>query len=92
MAILLTFLTLQLFDTATTLVFLGRGVTEANPLVRAAIHASANPLIALVLVKALGCGVAIFAWRSQRTRLLNRVNIFFGMCVAWNLTAILAAR
>jgi len=92
MALLLTFFTLQLLDTVTTLVFLGRGVTEGNPLVRAALHASANPMVALVAVKALGCGVAVFAWRSGRIKLLNRVNIFFAMCVAWNTVAILAAQ
>ena len=87
MAILFVFLILQLCDAATTLIFLARGVSEGNPLIRALMHVS-DPAIALAMVKAAACGMAIIAWRSRRTVLLRRANIFFALCVAWNLTAI----
>jgi hypothetical protein len=32
--------------------------------------------------------LAIIAWRSRRIALLRRANVFFALCVAWNLTAI----
>jgi hypothetical protein len=91
MTILLVFLALQLCDLATTLVFLRHGVSEANPLVTALIRVSAQPAAAVLLVKAAACGLAVFAWRSRRTRLLRRANLFFALCVAWNLLAIAGA-
>jgi hypothetical protein len=91
MAILLVFVTLQFCDLATTLVFLRHGVGEGNPLVAALMQLSAQPAVAVLLVKAAACGLAIYAWRSQRTRLLRRANLFFALCVGWNLLAIAAA-
>ena len=87
MATLLLFMALQFCDTLTTLVFLRQGVTEANPLIRLA-FGLASPAAALIALKAAGCGLAWLAWRSQRVRLLRRVNCFFGLCVVWNLLAI----
>ena len=81
-------LTLQLFDLVTTLIFLRHGVAEANPLVAALIRHSAQPAVAILLTKAAGCGLGLFAWKSRRTRLLRRANIFFTVCVGWNLLAI----
>jgi len=89
MALLLIFLALQLCDAGTTLVFLARGVTEGNPLIGALMHVS-DPAIALALTKAGACALALFAWRSNRTTLLRRANIFFALCVVWNLAAIAA--
>ena len=91
MAILLVFVTLQFCDLATTLVFLRHGVGEANPLVGALMRVSAQPAIAVLAVKAAGCGLAAYAWRSRRTRLLWRANLFFALCVGWNLLVIAAA-
>ena len=82
---------LQLFDLATTLIFLRHGVAEANPLVAALIRISDQPAVALVLVKAVGCGLAVYAWRSRRMRFLRRANLFFALCVCWNLLAIAGA-
>jgi len=73
------------------MLFLQRGVAEANPLVRSLIHGSADPALAVLLFKLIGCGPAVFAWKSRRIRLLRGANIFFGACVAWNLVAIAAA-
>jgi hypothetical protein len=91
MAILLVFLALQFCDLATTLLFLQHGVGEANPLVAALIRLSAHPAVAVLLVKVAGCGLAVYAWRSRRTRLLWRANLFFAVCVGWNLVAIASA-
>ena len=88
MAILLVFLALQICDLATTLLFLQLGVAEGNPLMAALIRVSAQPAVALLLVKAAACGLAVYAWRSRRTRLLRRANLFFAVCVGWNLLAI----
>jgi pyridoxine/pyridoxamine 5'-phosphate oxidase len=84
-------LALQLGDLASTLLFLRHGVVEANPLVAAAVRVCGRPTVALVLVKAVGCGLAVYAWRSRRTRLLRRANLFFALCVGWNLLAIAIA-
>jgi len=91
MAILFVFLALQFCDLATTLVFLQNGVGEANPLVAALVRVSAQPAVALLLVKAAACGLAVYAWRGRRTRLLRRANLFFALCVGWNLLAIASA-
>ena len=91
MAILLVFVVLQVCDLATTLLFLHHGVGEANPLVAALIRVFAQPAVAVLLVKAAGCGLAVYAWKSRRTRLLWRANFFFAVCVAWNLVAIARA-
>jgi hypothetical protein len=91
MATLLVCLALQLGDLASTLLFLRHGVVEANPLVAAAVRVCGEPTVALVLVKAVGCGLAVYAWRSRRMRFLRRANLFFALCVGWNLLAIAAA-
>ena len=91
MVILLVFVALQFCDLATTLVFLQHGVGEGNPLMAALIRVSPQPAVALLLVKVAACGLAVYAWRSRRTRLLRRANFFFGLCVGWNLLAIASA-
>jgi hypothetical protein len=91
MTTLLVFLFLQLCDLATTLVFLHHGVHEANPLVSALIRLSAQPAVALLLVKAAGCAMALYSWRTGRHRLLRGANLFFALCVGWNLLAIAIA-
>jgi hypothetical protein len=89
--ILLVSLVLQFCDLATTIVFLRHGVGEANPLVGALIRLSGQPAIAVLLVKAAGCGLVAYAWKSRRVRLLKRANVFFALCVMWNLLAIAGA-
>ena len=88
MAILLVFLALQFADFATTLWCLGHGAGEANPLVAALIRVLGPPALAVLLVKAAGCAMAVYAWKSRRTRLLRRASFFFALCVGWNLVAI----
>jgi hypothetical protein len=91
MAILLVFLALQFCDLATTLVFLRHGVGEANPLVAALMRVSAQPVVGVLLVKVAACGMAVYAWKSRRIRLLRRANLFFALCVGWNLLVIASA-
>jgi hypothetical protein len=91
MAILLVFLAFQVCDLATTLVFLHHGVAEGNPLVAALIRVSAQPAVAVLLVKAAACGLAVYAWRGRRIRLLRLANLFFAVCVGWNLLALARA-
>ena len=91
MAILLVFVALQLCDLATTMVFLRHGVLEGNPLVAGLMQVSAQPAAAVLIVKLAACGLALFAWNSRRMRLLRRANLFFALCVGWNLVAIARA-
>jgi len=88
MSALLIFLALQAADFGTTLWFLQRGIAEANPVVAALMLAFGRPAPAVLLLKAAGCLLAVYAWRSRRRRLLLRANAFFGFCVCWNLFAI----
>jgi len=90
MSTLLIFVVLQMADLATTLAFLDRGIAEANPLVSTLIRALGQPLLAVLLVKAAGCALALYAWHSRRTPLLRRANILFALCVGWNLLALAA--
>ena len=88
MAILLLFLGLQLCDVTTTLAFLRHGVGEANPLIAAMMALLVSPILALALIKLVACTLGVYAWKSRRTRLLRRANLFFAACVAWNLLAL----
>ena len=81
------FLLLQLGDLATTVAFLARGVSEGNPVIVFLMSNSAHPALALLLVKGLACLMAWWAWRSGRSRLVRRANVFFAFCVLWNLAA-----
>ncbi len=91
MAILLVFVVLQFCDLATTMVFLRHGVLEGNPLVAGLMHVSAQPAAAVLIAKLAACGLALYAWNSRRMRLLRRANLFFALCVGWNLVAIVRA-
>ena len=81
------FLLLQAGDLATTVAFLHRGIAEANPLIAAALRAPLQPAVALAAVKAAGCVLAWVAWKTGRARLLRRANLFFAVCLLWNLAA-----
>ena len=88
---LLLFLLLQLGDLGTTMLFLGRGVAEANPVVAGALGAFQHPAASLLLVKLAACGLGWVAWKSGRYRLLRRANVFFALCVLWNGAALALA-
>ena len=91
MTALLVFLVLQICDFATTMLFLQRGVAEANPLIRSLIHLSASPAVAVAIFKIAGILLAGYCWKSRRTRLLRGANLFFSVCIAWNVLAIAAS-
>jgi hypothetical protein len=87
---LIQFAYLQALDILTTLVFLGQGVEEANPLVRMALAVSRNPLTALLAIKAAAVAMAVYCRWSGRSRVLAGANAFFAALVVWNLLALLA--
>ena len=80
---------LQVLDLLTTLAFMLHGVREGNPLVRLMMHATANPLNGLLLVKLIAAGLGLYCWRLGRGKLLARINIVFALVVAWNLAALI---
>jgi len=87
--LLFEFICLQVLDALTTMLFLGRGVAEGNPLVRAALDASQlGPALPLAAIKLAGIAAASYAYRSGRWKMLRRVNWLFALCVAWNLAAV----
>ena len=88
-SLLIQFSYLQVLDVLTTLAFLAAGVGEANPVVRFLWSLMQSPLAGLVAAKALAMGLAVYCWRSDRRRLLSRVNILYAALVAWNLVAFL---
>ena len=73
----------------TTVAFLLHGVHEGNPLVRAAIQLSPNPLSGLLAIKVLAVALGIYCWKGGRDRLLMKINILFAVIVAWNMVALI---
>jgi hypothetical protein len=84
---LVNFVYLQILDVLTTMAFLWQGVEEANPIVKAAMSFTSDPLSGLVLVKIVAIGLALSCWRSGRASVLSKANFFFCGIVLWNLTA-----
>ncbi|MBZ5631823.1 MAG: DUF5658 family protein [Acidobacteriia bacterium] len=89
--LLLQYAYLQVLDLLTTLAFILHGVREGNPLVRWMMHATANPLNGLLVVKVLAAALGLYCWRLGRGKLLARINIVFALIVAWNLAALILA-
>ena len=84
------FTVLQLLDILTTICFLRHGVAEGNPLMRLVLGAAQYPVFALALPKIAAIGLALYAVRTGRTRMLARINVLFTCCIVWNLAAIAA--
>lgn len=82
---------LQVLDVMSTVAFLMLGVRESNPIVRFAFSIGPNPLAGLLLLKVVAVMIGVYCWRVGRERLLFRVNLIFGLLVAWNLFAIIVA-
>jgi hypothetical protein len=87
--LLLQYSYLQVLDFLTTVAFLLQGVQEGNPLVRAALRYSSNPLGGLLLVKFLAVALGFYCWRAGREKLLIKINILFAIIVAWNVAALI---
>ena len=79
---------LQVLDVLTTLLFLSKGIGEANPIVRSIVNGVGSPLGGLLAVKAVVLCLAYYCWRKGRQRLLGRVNVIYAGMVVWNLMAI----
>jgi len=88
--VLLQYSYLQMLDFLTTTVFLMHGIHEGNPMVRAALYWTPNPLAGLLLVKLVAVGLGLYCWKVGKQRLLSQVNVLFAVLVAWNLTALIA--
>ena len=88
--LLIQFSYLQVLDVLTTMAFLLHGAKEANPVVRLAIRAGgSSPLAGLLALKVFAVLLAFYCVRRARLRLLARVNVFFALLVAWNLTVLI---
>jgi hypothetical protein len=82
---------LQMLHLLSTVAFLQSAVASGNPLVRLALGATHNAIAGLVLAKIPAVALAIYCWRSQKTKLLSRINVFYALLVVWNLVALIAA-
>jgi hypothetical protein len=80
---------LQLLDLLTTIAFLVQGVQEGNPIVRFALELTPSPLAGLLMVKIAALVLGVYCWRSDKTRLLGKVNVMFALLIAWNLVALI---
>lgn len=80
---------LQLLDLLTTIAFLVQGVQEGNPIVRFALELTPSPLAGLLMVKIAALILGVYCWRSDKTRLLGKVNVMFALLIAWNLVALI---
>ncbi len=91
--LILSFILLQAMDALTTVIFLHLGVSEGNPLIRLVLAGTAGQplgsLLALAIPKLFAIALGLFAWRSGRNGLLLKMDILFGLCVAWNSLAII---
>lgn len=77
---------LQTADIASTLLFLGAGVTEGSPLYSAAIHAY-GPVAGLAAAKA-GIIIPLTTAAFIRPEALKTVNTAYAYVVGWNICAI----
>ena len=86
------FILLQCMDVLTTLIFLGRGVPEGNPLVRWSMaHGAAGPFAGLVATKLIVAFLGYYCYRSGRMRALRLANFAYVTVVGWNTIAIAAS-
>ena len=89
--LLITFLFLQALDIMSTVVFLGRGVEEANPVVRWLMFSTHGAISGLMLTKMAAAGLAYVCYRKHRLDLLRKANIGYAILICWNVAAILVA-
>jgi hypothetical protein len=82
----LTFVLLQLADVVTTMMALGNGGVEQNPLV--ARFLVVGTLQGLILSKVVLLAAAAAALRYRRFRAIRMANIVFGVIVLWNISVI----
>ncbi len=80
------FVVLQALDFLTTVIGLRLGTGELSPFVRWLMHA--GPVVGLVGAKLVACGLGAFCLRTNRMRVILRMNYFFSALVVWNLVVI----
>src|SRR5450759_50830 len=83
----LTFVLLQLADVVTTMLALGSGGHEQNPLV--ARFMVIGTLQGLILSKVVLLAAAAAALRFRRFRAIRMANVVFGVIVLWNISVII---
>jgi len=79
---------LQVLDVITTLLFLARGVVEANPFVKWSISLTHGNFAGLLIVKSVALVLALTAVRAGRTGVVVKMNRFFQFLVVWNILAL----
>jgi hypothetical protein len=84
------FLLLQCLDVLTTVIFLGRGVPEGNPLMAWSMAIVHGPWLGLILAKSAAALIGQYCYRTGRMTLLRRANAGYSLVVGWNLIAITA--
>jgi hypothetical protein len=84
------FILIQCLDILTTLIFLSKGINEANPLVSWALSNARSPWVGLVVAKLFAALIGQYCYRSGRLTLLRRANVGYSIVVVWNLIAIAA--
>jgi hypothetical protein len=82
---------LQALDLLSTIAFLVHGVGEANPLVRWSMQLTPHPLGGLFVVKCVALMMAFYAIKTQREKLMSRINLFYAGIISWNLVCLVLA-
>lgn len=82
---------LQCLDVLTTLIFLSKGVTEGNPVIKWMLPMTHAPWIGLVAAKLTATLLGVYFYRKGRVNTLRLANAGYFLIVAWNLTAIAAS-
>jgi hypothetical protein len=85
------FVTLQLADVVTTLVFLSMGLAETNPLAEHFMNWF-GPVPGLLILKGLAISIALLCRLAASPRFFRRVNAVYAIVVAMNLLTIVTAK
>lgn len=85
------FILLQCLDAMTTMIFLGNGIAEGNPMVRWALSFAHAGWLGLILTKMIAAVIGGYCHRSGRVSVLRKANAGYTLVVAWNLVAIATA-
>jgi hypothetical protein len=84
------FILLQCLDVLTTVMFLGKGVAEGNPVMAWSMSIAHGPWVGLILAKLAAALIGQYCYRTGRMPLLRRANAGYSLVVGWNLIAIAA--
>jgi hypothetical protein len=82
---------LQALDLLSTIAFLVHGVGEANPLVRWSMQLTPHPLGGLFVMKCVALVMAFYATKTQREKLMSRINLIYAGIISWNLVCLVLA-